>query len=507
MRNISKNIIAGLAAVVLFASCDMNLVPTTAIPYDENKPLFVLASDVEQFQNGVLASYRSLQGGTFTQSSEVMCDAFNATLGFGNNYGSIHRTDQTFTTSDQYAESMWGSHYSAIKNYNIVIVGANREVPQELQASVDVLKGMAYFCRASSYLTLARHFGKAYDAQTAYTDLCVPLVLRYDQYAKPARATVKDVYDQILSDLLEAEYFLEMYGYKASMPGIYLPTIDAVWALLARYYIDTKDYETAAIYAKKVIESETGYKLSSSQSEMEAEFYKDSGTEAIIQLYADLSEGKTYNTLYTMVNNDNGGKYFGSYFLPSQKILNAYDAEDLRFKTWFSSGLYPVFMNGYRYYGITVFVKYLGNPGLNLGVVESGAHAAKPLMISEMYLIAAEAYANAGNEAKAKEYLNKLQKARGAKETEATMENIKMEWFRETVGEGHRLSCLKRWGDGFSGRPVQVGAEHIAMSEPAASYGGKVIDSKSHLLSWPVPSYEMKLNKNLVQNPGYDETK
>ncbi len=506
MKNIFKNSIIGWVAVMMFASCDMDLRPTMAIPYDENEPIFVLASDVEQFQNGILAYYRSLQGGSFTQSSEVMCDAFNATIGFGNNYGSIHRTDQTFTTSDQYAESMWGNHYSAIKNYNIVITGANKEVPEELKANVDILKGMAYFCRASSYLTLARYFGKAYDKATAATDLCVPLVLRYDLYAKPARATVQDVYDQILSDLLEAEYFLDMYGYKASMPGVYLPTVDAVWSLLARYYIDVKDYQTAALYAEKVINSETGYKLASTQKEMESEFYNDSGTEAIIQLYADISEGKTYNTLYTMVNNDNEGKYFGSYFLPSQKILNAYDADDLRYKTWFTNGKYPVFMNGYRYYGITVFIKYLGNPGLNLGVVESGAHAAKPLMISEMYLIAAEAYAMIGDEANAKKWLNTLQKARGAQETDGSIANVKMEWFRETVGEGHRLTCLKRWGEGFDGRPVQVGAEAIAMKEPASAYGSKAIGKDSHLLCWPVPAYELKLNDNLVQNPGYDET-
>ncbi len=504
MKNILRNIIVGVVGAVVFTSCDMDLRPTTAIVYDENEPIFVLASDVESFQNGILASYRALYGGTFTQSPEVMCDAFNATTGFGNNYGSIHRTDASFTTSDNYAESMWGNHYAAIKNYNIVIVGAQQQIPEELQANVDILKGTAYFCRANSYLTLARYFGKAYDPATAYTDLCVPLVLRFDLEAKPERATVQDVYDQILSDLLEAEYFFEMYGYQATMPGVYLPTIDAVRALMARYYIDVKDYDNAAIYARKVIESPVGYKLSSTVQEMEAEFLNDSGTEAIIQLYADLSEGKVYDQIYTMVTNDSDGKKFTSYFLPSQKILDAYEPDDLRLKTWFTNGKYPVFMNGTTHYGITVFQKYIGNPLINLGVVESGAHCAKPLMISEMYLIAAEAYAMNGEGDKAREYLNKLQKARGAKETEGTMDNIKTEWFRETVGEGHRFFCLKRWGDGFNGRPVQAGAEFITMSEPASAYGGKVISKDSHLFTWPVPAYEMKLNPNLVQNPGYD---
>ncbi len=505
MKNILRNIIVGVVGAAVLASCDLDLRPTTAIVYDENEPIFVLASDVESFQNGILASYRALHGGTFTQSPEVMCDAFNATTGFGNNYGSIHRTDASFTPSDNYAESVWGNHYAAIKNYNIVIVGAQKQIPEGLEANVDILKGTAYFCRAYSYLTLARYFGKAYNPSTAHTDLCVPLVLRYDLYAKPARATVQDVYDQILSDLLEAEYFFEKYGYQATMPGVYLPTIDAVRALMARYYIDVKDYDNAAIYAKKVIESTVGYKLSSTVEEMEAEFIEDQGSEAILQMYADPSEGKIYDQIYTMVTNYSDGKKFTSYFLPSQKILDAYEPNDLRLKVWFTNGKYPVFMNGTTHYGITVFQKYIGAEWLNLGVVESGAHCAKPFMISEMYLIAAEAHARKGEEAKAKEYLNKLQKARGASETEGTMDNVKLEWFRETVGEGHRLFCLKRWGDGFNGRPVQRGTEFITMSEPASAYGSKVLDKNSHLLTWPVPAYEMKLNPNLVQNPGYEE--
>ncbi len=501
MKNILKNILVCGVAAALFASCDMNLTPTTQIPYDADKPLFVLDTDVEQFKNGVLASYRSLQGGSFIQSTEVMCDAFNATVGFGNNYGSIHRTDASFTTSDNYAESMWGSHYSAIKNYNIVLEGANKGIPEGQEAYVEILKGIAYFCRASSYLTLARHFGNAYDPATASTDLCVPLVLKYDQYAKPARNTVQEVYDQILSDLLEAEFIFESYGYASPEPGAVEPTIDAAKALLARYYLDVQEYEEAAKKADEVIKSATGYKLASTATEMQYEFNYDSGTEPILQLFASKAEGMTYNTLFTMVQNDNEGKFFGSYFLPSKNIINAYEYDDLRYQTWFTNGKYPVFMNGTRHYGRTIFIKYLGNPGLQTGVVETGAHAAKPLMISEMYLIAAEANAKLGNTVRATAYLNTLQKARNASPTEGTMANIKKEWFRETVGEGHRLSCLKRWGDGFNGRPIQDGANGILMT--GAAYDEKVINPGDHVLNWPVPAYEIKLNKNLEQNPGY----
>ncbi len=499
MKNIFKNILVGGVAIAMLASCDMDLVPTDAISYDEKGPLFLTETDVVQFQNGVLASYRGLQYGSYTQSSEVMCDGFNATVGFGNNYGSIHRTDVSFTTSDTYAESMWANHYVALKNFNIVIAGAENEVPEELKESVDILKGFALFCRASSYLTLARHFGNAYNPSTAGTDLCVPLVLKYDQLEKPARATVAEVYDQINADLTAAE------GLLANVPGAVraqYPTIDAVKALKARYYLDVQNYTKASEYALAVINSEAGYALANSLETMAVEFTNDAGSEPIVQLFANTAEGAVGNTLFTSVGQDNTGKYFGSLFLPSQALINAYDSGDLRRQTWFTNSMYPVFMQGTRYEGVTVFIKYLDNPALHEGNVETGAHAAKTLTVAEMYLIAAEAFAQSGDTGSATVVLNALQRARMATPVEGTLENVKKEWFRETVGEGHRLACLKRWGDGFSSRPYQAAASNLVMT--GAAYDQKSLQPGDHVLNWPVPSYEIKLNKNLVQNTGYE---
>ena len=121
MKNIIKNIFLGGALAAMLMSCDMNLTPSNSIVFEEDEPILLSKNDVIAVYNGVLASYRAVQYGSFTQSTEVMCDGFNATIGFGNNYGSIHRTDASFTTSDSYAETMWASHYAAIKNYNIAI--------------------------------------------------------------------------------------------------------------------------------------------------------------------------------------------------------------------------------------------------------------------------------------------------------------------------------------------------------------------------------------------------
>lgn len=498
MKNILKYFLVGGAALTMLSSCDLNLLPTTSIAYEEGSELFLTKNDVAAFQNGVMASYRALQYGVYTQTTEVQCDGFNATIDYGNNYGAIHRCDQTLTPGDYDTEAMWENHYAAIKNYNIAIANADN-VADDLKASASVLKGIALFCRASSYITLTRHFANAYNPSSAATDLSVPLVLKYDQLEKPARATVKAVYDQIIADLEEAEVLL------ANVPGkvrSQLPTVDAVKALKARYYLDVKDYTNAAETAESVISSAAGYRLASSAEEMVVEYTNDEGTEPIIQLFASISEGAKGNTIFTSVGNDDKvGKYFSPYFIPSSLLVNAYDANDLRFATWFTNSLYPVRMSGSYYEGVYVFTKYLDNPALHSGSIETGAHAAKPLLISEMYLIAAEAYAQAGNTAAAKTVLNQLQILRGAVPTDGSLESVKKEWFRETVGEGLRLACIKRWGDGLAVRKAQPGVDYLIMTGPY--YNERSLAANNHTLNWPIPSYELKLNANLVQNPGY----
>lgn len=512
-NNILKYLMGGAAAVTMLASCEMNLLPTTSIAYDEGNPIFLTADDVQAFQNGVMVSYRSLNYGVYYQTSEVMTANFNATNDYGNNYGSNHRCDDGFTPDDYNTQDMWSGHYSAIKNYNIAIANADK-VAEELKDDAQILKGISLFCRASSYLTLTRHFGMVYNPATAATDLSVPLVTVYDQLKKAERATVKQVYDQIIADLNAAEEILSAAAasgktVKVAQSSVKLagqvraevPTVDAVKALKARYYLDTQDYAKAAEMAEAVIASPAGYALASNSAQMKAEYTDDNGTEPIVQLYASQAEGAVGCTMYTYVRNEEAGKCFGPYYLPSKYLLDHYESDDLRLQTWFTNSLYPVKMSGSLHSGVYVFVKYLDNPALHEGTVETGAHKAKTLLISEMYLIAAEAHAMNNAAASAKAALNALQAKRGATQTEATMENIKKEWLKETVGEGLYFTCVKRWGDGFPARPGHPAAEGLLVN--TVNFQDRVLPADSRFFNWPIPTYEMQLNKELQQNPGY----
>lgn len=499
-----KSIVAVIASAVL-VSCNLDLVPSTAIVYEESEKFFQTESDIQHFYNGVLASYRSLCSGSFDITTDVMVDYFNATTGFGNNYGPVHRADQTFTPGDTDVESIWGAHYSAIKNYNIAISLARQvDKDSDLKPMADYLESVAYFCRASAYLTLTRLFGVEYDPDTASEELSVPLIVEYDQDAVPQRNTVEEVYMQIEEDLTFAE---DVLADVPGMAGSIEPTADAVNALWARYYLDIHEYDDALKAAASVINSQTGnYALASTREEMQNEYLYDGGTEPVIQLYAGPSEGTVSHSVYTMVGYDEDeGKYFSPYFIPSATLVDAYDPSDLRYQTWFSSSKYPMFMNGSYYEGITIFTKYIGNENFYSGLIEVSVNAAKPIMISEMYLIAAEA-AYMENEApsiNSTKYLNELQNARKAGATEGTLENIKKEWFKEMVGSGHRYVCLKRWGDGIPARPAQAEATNLVME--GAAYDQRTIDPGDRIFNLPIPSYEIKITPSLGQNEGYSD--
>ncbi len=486
------------------SSCDLNLAPKGTITYNPGDPIITNESDLIGFEANVMASFRSIDAGVYEMASDVMCDYFNATSDFANNYGAVHRADDTLTPGDYETRDNWSGPYGSITNFNIFINGAQADqVPEELRAAAAVARGEAYLGRAYAYMHLARHFAKAYSPETAATELCVPLVTVYDQTARPARATVAEVYGQIKKDLDSAAVLLANVAGAARAER---PSIDAVNAMYARYYIDTKDYAKAAEAAMSVIAT-GNYALSSTPEAMFAEWLDDEGTEPILQFYVSTTEGAGGHSVYLNMNqNTEVGPYVQPYFIPTAKLVDSYDATDLRLACWFNYQ-FPSFHVG-SYYNVEsleylTFIKYFGNEKKQLYTgLPNTAQAKKPFLISEMYLIAAEAYFYNSDAANALEVLNALQIARGATpSTVATAETIKNEWYRETVGEGLRMSCLKRWGEGYAARTPQPGAAMTIFT--GAAYEQKAMSADDYHWVWPIPVYEMQTNLNLEQNPGY----
>ncbi len=154
----------------------------------------------------------------------------------------------------------WQHSYFVISAANNVInsidegkVAPDTEVSQQ---DLDNLKAEGLFLRALCHFDVARVYAQAYSKGTDAPG--VPVVLASDATGteKPGRGTVGEVYDQIVEDLLEAESLIaEDYV----RPGFVDPTASAtlysIQALLSRVYLYMEEWQEAADYATKVIES------------------------------------------------------------------------------------------------------------------------------------------------------------------------------------------------------------------------------------------------------------
>ena len=154
-------------------------------------------------------------------------------------------------TQEDNLVTIFSKVYKNISAVNTVIFNVplmrQKGEPDEILTRVD---GEAHFLRALYYFLLVNTYGKPYNKVSANTDYGVPL--KTDPAIEAgffSRATVQQVYDQMISDLLQAEKDLEGYN-KGS---VIRANQAAVQALLSRIYLFTEEYEKAAAYADKVL--------------------------------------------------------------------------------------------------------------------------------------------------------------------------------------------------------------------------------------------------------------
>ena len=144
--------------------------------------------------------------------------------------------------------TVWVAIYRTINRANNVLAKVPEVTDPALTAALkDQYLGEAYFARALSYFDLARVYGG------------VPLIteptLKPTDNSGIAKATVDQVYAQVLADLLAAEPLLP------ATTDRYRATRKTVWALLSRFYLYRNDDAKAEEYATKLIDDAANYKL------------------------------------------------------------------------------------------------------------------------------------------------------------------------------------------------------------------------------------------------------
>ncbi|WP_316797098.1 RagB/SusD family nutrient uptake outer membrane protein [Pedobacter agri] len=493
-----KNIILGLvgAAMTLTAitSCKkLDLKPYDAVDISTG---FNTVLDAKYWNSGIYAALRGRVYGSYNVLQEVQGDQLNASIDFGNRNGAPHRWG-SFLNNDDFA-GIYQGYYSGLSNVNVVIKGYE-QIQASAGAQTDSLntyKADARMARAYYFHELVKRFAKAYNPATAASDLGIPLVTEFDLAAKPARATVKATYDQILADLAFAK---SLNTKRANLRGARYFTPDAVLALEARVKLDMQDWQGAYDAANTLIASGR-YPLYTTAAGLKSYWATDATQEDIMRINATLAETVNTNAIYLGLNGAAG--FFAPDFIPTQTVVDSYDAADLRKGVYFEQKL--IRMQGINYPNVWLVNKFPGNPALFTTQYTNYQNANKIFRIGEVYAIAAEAAANLSQSGNALTALNALRTARGLTAlsglTGTTLINeVRAERTRELNFDGFHLFDLKRWGLGFTRGTAQV----TAAVQNSTGFTGLTIAASDPKFIWGLPTNDIILNPNLVQNPGW----
>ena len=356
----------------------------------------------------------------------------------------------------------------------------------------------AKFTRGFAYYYLLDRYCNTNDAvDNAEASLGLQIVTKYepsgDPSTYPGRSSLKATIEFIQQDLKDAFDGLSEYEATVSdaqcVAGANYLSSYAVAALQARMALSIGDNETAVAKAQYVI-GNTNYQLATAQDYLDM-WYDENVNELIFAPYVDANEISDQESFSTCV----GYNYWWADvaqcdYIPTEEsfysLIEYSDAEgyinDIRFVAFLGGAPYVLNYEG----GQTktyVFQKYPGNPALDTSTAMYD-NTPKPFRLSEQYLILAEAGINlAGSE---------------------LLSFIRHERSKELMGEGFRLSDLRRWKQGFNrNQPYELNP--LVAASRSINGLNVVYDKEDYRYVWAIPQAEMDINPNLAgqQNPGY----
>jgi hypothetical protein len=501
MNKLFKYSVLGLTAISLTTSCtkQLDLFPEDSIELTQS---FKTMADANSWDLGNYNRFRGLQYGSYAIYADVQSDMVNATLDYGNRNGNPHRWGQSFLSDDQTLRPIWAGYYNVIANANLAIQNLSSVTAPTVadKALINRYLGNAYFTRAFCYSELVKRFAKAYNPTSANSDLGVPLVLTYNVASRPARATMKAVYDQILADINLAKTNLATVN---PLIGATQFNRNTPIALEARVRLMMQDWAGAHTAAETILAAGT-YPLATTQAIINAMWKTDASNEVIYRpaVSAPNELPATIGGVYLGLIPATGR--FAPDFLPSQWVVDSFENADFRKLVYFAQ--LNLTIQGSAVNSVWCVNKFPGNPALFTTANTNYAHQPRVFTVSELFLISAEAGARSGNPAlvtQATTRYNQLRAARGVSAFAGSdlFAAVRNERFREMAFQGERLWDLKRWNmPCVRSSPQNLS---IILTNPAASFHQLNIAANNDQFTWGIPSWDIIANPNLVQNPGW----
>jgi len=420
-----------------------------------------------------LLNYESVQKVSDTYPTYLTDDVYLPDVAQGTATPGLNSVDQSILNlylfkKDVFGEAQddgfWFASYNRIYYYNTVIDNIMNADGSDEQQKLSI-RAEALISRALEYLYLVNGYAKHYDVRTADTDPGVPLILDEDISKKDlVRASVKDVYAQIQSDLQAA-----LPNLPAQPKGnAFRASKAAGYGILAKMYLYMGNYAEALKAANAVLEM--------NNSLLDLKKY------AVVK--AQSSIGRT-NVPQDIDNPENIYIKFAPYVyglsskvFGSDELISLFSEDDMRLQVYFTKNFRNIPTD-----------KYVWAPYLRANLAVSSP---------EIYLIAAECEAREGSVERAMSLINKLRDNRIKNNTPLVaidrsdaLQKVLEERRRELAMSGMvRYIDLKRLNkeSQFAKTVTHVTGEGTFSLEP-----------NSPLYVLPIPAKVMRFNKNSMQ--------
>ncbi len=442
MKRINSYLLIGLSAVLMF-SCSkeyLDTAPTDAVSKDV---IFETVQGAEVAVNGIyrwMYSWDQLGNGrhddwgyrTLGLKADLMGhDMKVASRGYGWFISDYNYTGRGQVTDNTTTSISYNLNYDIIYNANVIIEKVD-EVQGD-QTERDWIKAQALTIRAHAYLWLAQFHAPTYAGNESAP--CVPLKLESTEEHLPM-STVGEVYASIVQDLEDAIDLFTSSG--ISRPAKSYIDVQVAQGVLARAALNMEDWPTAIAAAQA---ARNGYSLMS-DAEMTGGFNDQSVGEWMWGFDINEEQSTIYASFFSHM--DPTRLSYASLGLQKQMPAYLYDtipATDIRKAlyvdpaddTWFDPWGTPIITY--------VSVKY-----------RTPSWAADYIMMraAEMYLIEAEAAAEAGQGVVALAAVNAILEARNPGSSislsgDELIQAIRLQRRIELWGEGFGLFDIKRW--------------------------------------------------------------
>ena len=420
-----------------------------------------------------LLNYESVQKVSDTYPTYLTDDVYLPDVAQGTATPGLNSVDQSILNlylfkKDVFGEAQddgfWFASYNRIYYYNTVIDNImDAEGPSEQQKHS--IRAEASISRALEYLYLVNGYAKHYDVRTADTDPGVPLVLDEDISKKDlVRASVKDVYAQIQSDLQTALPNLPMQA----KGNAFRASKAAGYGVLAKMYLYMGNYAEALKAANEVLEI--------NNSLLDLKKYavvKPQSSIGRTNVPQDIDNPENIYIKFAPYVYGLSSKVFGS-----DELISLFSEDDMRLQVYFTKNFRNIPTD-----------KYVWAPYLRANLAVSSP---------EIYLIAAECEAREGSIERAIALINKLRDNRIKNNTDivATDRNDALQKVLEERRRELAMSGMVRYIDL---KRLNQESQFAKTVTHVTGEGTFRLEPNSPLYVLPIPAKVMRFNKNSMK--------